>query len=150
RGGIILVEGTSFKVPYQKTFTVPDQPSTMVFTYSQLHFDTAAHFIKDAFEAALVDDQGNPLVLPIAGAHDAFFNITEGQQPVLSPNARQVGTTVSVDLSHIPAGIPATLELRLVNNDSDTTTSVTIDNVDVVPGALGTPVGAPASAATAA
>ena len=129
---ITLVEGTNFKVPFRQTFTVPDQPSTLKFTYEQLRFDTSAHFIKDAFEASLVDDQGNTLVLPISSGHDAFFNITEGQQPVLSPSASQQGTTVSVDLSHIPAGTEATLELRLVNNDSDTTTSVTIDSVNVV------------------
>jgi RHS repeat-associated protein len=138
-----LVEGTRFTVPFQKIFTVPDQPSTLSFTYEGLHFDSSADFIKDAFEASLVDAQGLPLVLVISSSRDAFFNITEGRQPVLSPNARQVGTTVSVDLSHIPAGTQATLELRLVNNDSDTTSSVTIDSVDIVPGSLGTLPGAP-------
>jgi RHS repeat-associated protein len=116
----------------------------LTFSYQNLNFDAPSSFQKDAFEASLVDAAGNPLVVPIVGSHDAFFNISEGLQPVLSPNAQMSGTTVSVDLSHIPAGIQATLELRLVNNDDTaTTTSVTITGVSVTPGGLNTLAGAP-------
>src|SRR5262249_14346951 len=135
-------------VPYRQTITVPNQPSTLTFTYEQLDFDAPSHFMNDAFEASLVDAQGNPLVLPIAGGRDAFFNINENQPPTLNPKAKQAGTTVSVDLAHIPAATQATLELRLVNNDdTDPTSSVTIDSVSVVPGSLNSPVGAPVPAA---
>ena len=87
----------------------------------------------------MTDANGNSLVLPIAGSRDAFLNITEGQAAVLSPNVQLNGDTVDVDLSHIPAGTQAQLTVRLVNNDSDTTTSVHVSSAQVIAGAMNTP-----------
>src|SRR5262249_18359342 len=114
-------------------------PAKLEFHYENLNFDTHANFIKDAFEASLIDANGNSLVLPIAGTRDAFLNITEGQSPVLSPNVQLAGGTVDVDLSHIPAGTQARLRVRLVNNDSDTTTSVDVGEPQVIIAAMNTP-----------
>jgi hypothetical protein len=139
-----LSEDGSFTVPFDLPFTVPQQPALLQFSFDNLQFGDPGTFMHDAFEAALVDAQGNPLVLPIAGSHDAFFNITQGQQPVLGANAQQTDNTVSVDLAHIPAGTAATLVVRLVNNDADTgtvRTAVRLDDIEVVPGSLGTPAG---------
>src|SRR5207245_258655 len=91
------------------------------------------------FEASLTDANGNSLLLPIAASRDAFLNITEGQAPVLSPNARLAGGTVDMDLSHIPAGTQAFLRIRLVNNDSDTSTSVHLSDPQVIAAAMNTP-----------
>ena len=137
--GTMLVEGTRFLTRFEQTFVVPAQPSELEVRFENLNFDARANFIKDAFEAVLTDDNGNSLVLPIAGSRDAFLNITEGQAPVLSPNAQLSGGTVDVDLSHIPAGTQAQLRIRLVNNDADSTTSVVISSAQVIPGALNTP-----------
>ncbi len=140
RTGVALTEATNFLTTFHKTFTVPAQASHLEFTYDTLNFDTRANFIKDAFEAALLGADGNPLVLPITGARDAFLNVTEGRPPVFGPNVQVHDGTVDVDLTHVAAGTQATLEVRLVNNDSDTTTTVHIDNVAVLPGGLNTPV----------
>src|SRR5262249_20205268 len=98
---------------------------------------------------SLTDQSGNTLVLPIAGTRDAFLNITEGQAPVLSPNVRLAGDTVDVDLSHIPAGTQARLRIRLVNSDSDSTTSVNVQDPQVIAAVMATP-GAVTPAAAAA
>jgi RHS repeat-associated protein len=148
-GGTRLVEGTRFLTPFEQTFVVPDQPSKLEVRFDGLNFDMRANFIKDAFEASLIDADGNSLVLPITGSRDAFLNITEGQAPVLSPNAQLTGDTVDLDLSHIAAGTQARLRIRLVNNDSDTTTSVIVRDVQVIAAAMNTP-GAVTPAATAA
>src|SRR5262245_28737655 len=155
RDGVVngnrLVEGTRFLTAFERTFVVPAQRSELQLRFKDLTFDTRAAFIKDAFEASLTDADGNPLVLPIAGTRDAFFNITEGQAPVLSPNARLTGDTVDVDLSHIPAGTQAKLRVRLVNNDADSTTSVSLEEPEVIAAAMGTPGAVtPAAAAAAA
>ena len=123
----ILTEGNSFSVSLSKPFAVPSTPSRLAFQFMDLNFDgTSTGFIKDAFEAAFVDDQGRPLTPTIAPGRDAFFNITEGLPAALGAGARVSGQTVTLDLSDVPAGTVGRLILRLVNNDADTTTSVEI------------------------
>ena len=52
------------------------------FAYSGLSFDASrSPYVRDAFEAALVDGRGRPLVATFAAARDAFFNVTETGQP---------------------------------------------------------------------
>lgn len=135
-----LVEDSCFATSLEQTLVVPAQPSMLEFRFVNLNFDTRADFIKDAFEASLTDDAGNPLVLPISSSRDAFLNIAENQFPALSPNVQLHGDTVHVDLSHIPAGTSAVLHVRLVNNDSDTTTSVQVGDAHVLAGTMNTPV----------
>lgn len=145
-----LIEGDSFLVTLTKTLTVPAVPSILKFTFAGPSFDTTADSVNDAFEAALVDDQGNPLVLPIAGSRDAFFNMTEGVTPTVSAQAMIDGSTVEVDLSRLAPGSTAKLIFRLVNNDGDTRTSVVLNDLSVETGDLNTPAGvAFASALTA-
>lgn len=85
--------------------------------------------MKDAFEVALVDASGKSLVLPIALKRDAFFNLTEGQTAALGAATRQNGQTVTLDLPALPTGKQATLVFRLVNNDQDANTRVSIRDV---------------------
>jgi RHS repeat-associated protein len=139
-GGTTLTEGTRFNTTFQQTFTVPSQPSALEFEYDNLDFDTSAKFmIKDAFEASLTDANGNSLVLPISSSQDAFLNISEQQVTLLSPNAELHNTTVDVDLSHITPGTQATLTVRLVNNDSDTGTTVHISAPQIITASMSTP-----------
>jgi hypothetical protein len=75
----------------------------------------------------------------------SFFNQTQGQPVALGINTQQPGNTVSLDLSHLAAGTQATLEVRLVNNDADTgsiSTSVRLDDIEVVSGNMNTPAAA--------
>jgi RHS repeat-associated protein len=122
-----LTEGNSFTLAISKPFTVPASPTLLTFEYDDLNFDTSSTgLIKDAFEAAFVNDQGQPLVLPYASGHDAFFNLTEGQTAALASGVTVNGGQVTVDLSSVPAGSTGHLVLRLVNNDTDVTTNVEI------------------------
>src|SRR5262249_6624971 len=109
--------------------------ASLSFSYVDLNFDTSAHFVKDAFEAALLDDQGNSLVPTIGAGKDAFFNITEDTAAALGSTATLSGQkTVTLDLSGVFPGTAATLVFRLVNNDTDTDTSVRITQAQLPPG----------------
>src|SRR5262249_24380059 len=80
------------------------------------------------------DSSGQSLVHTIGAGRDAFFNITEGQSAALGSEATLNGQTVALDLSGVFAGTTATLILRLVNNDSDHNTSVSITCVQCMTG----------------
>ncbi|MCI0463081.1 MAG: hypothetical protein L0Z62_39545, partial [Gemmataceae bacterium] len=131
----VLREGDSFLVTFRRTFTVPDPATTLAFTYSDLSFDTTdPAAIRDAFEVALIDPDGHPLVPVITTSRDSFFNATEGQGIALGTDATQIDQTVTLDLANVPAGTQAKLIFRLVNNDSDVQTSVRLPCVEL-PGA---------------
>jgi RHS repeat-associated protein len=141
RGGVtvapdaaVLREGDSFVTSLSKSFVVPAVPVTVSFTYSALAFDgTAAGLVNDAFEAALVDRDGRPLVTAYAGGRDAFFNATHGVAAATGADVSEQGGTVSIDLSGVPAGTVATLIIRLVNNDADTGSVVTVTGYSLPP-----------------
>ena len=146
---VVLEEGNSFEVLASISFDVPQNTSHFVFEYSGLNFDGAdAGSISDAFEAALVDANGNSLVHTIGENRDAFFNTSES--PIESAGANTVvnGNTISVDLTHLTPGTTATLRLRLVNNDNDTNTRVTVKPIAFELGSLGTPLGVTSPANT--
>lgn len=132
-GTAVLREGNSFVVSLQRTFTVPDPPGALSIEFDPLVFDTSSTGrMGDAFEAALVDSSGNPLVFTIASGRDAFFNITEGQDAVLATGVTRDGNRIIVNLANLAPGTEATLILRLVNNDGDENTTVRIIRVDEV------------------
>lgn len=132
-----LREGDSFETTLSRSFTVPGNSPALAFTFSTPAFDTkSAGFVKDAFEAALLDDAGNPLVGTIAGGRDSFFNITEGQKTAAGLGTTVSGGTVTVSLAGVPAGARATLVFRLVNNDSDTGSSATLQSVRLPSGTV--------------
>jgi RHS repeat-associated protein len=133
--GATLHEGDSFAVTLRHGIAIPSQPSVLTFAYSNLAFDAATTGRpRDAFEAALVDASGTPLVHPIAGNRDAFFNLTEGQAAATGAEASVKGQTVTLDLSQITPGTMATLIFRLVNDDGAGDSAVTLDSVQVAPG----------------
>ncbi|MFN0054206.1 MAG: putative Ig domain-containing protein [Planctomycetales bacterium] len=132
-----LREGNSFLVTLRRTFVIPSTPSVLTIEYVNLAFDTTdPSFVNDAFEAALVDAQGNTLVHAFMTGADSFFNITEDLPAALGAEttvseATPTSGTITLDVSGIAAGTAATLVLRLVNNDSDTGTQVTIECVQM-------------------
>ena len=143
---IILTENSNFRVSFTQPFNISNSNTILKFTYADLNFDPAdPENVNDAFEAALIDSFGNSLVHTIGGGSNAYFNLTEGEPPPsFPPNEGDVGEvasgvtregeTVSLNLASVPPGTEATLILRLVNNDSDTETSVRITDIEIVPG----------------
>ncbi|NEZ66600.1 tandem-95 repeat protein [Leptolyngbyaceae cyanobacterium CCMR0082] len=131
--GILLVEASNFNTNEVFSFTVPTEPSVLTFTYRDLAFDaTDLDAINDAFEVALVDGEGNSLIHTIGGSRDAFLNVTEGLDVVIAAGVSVDDGVVTVNLAGITPGTDAKLLMRLVNNDSDTETTVRILNIDVV------------------
>ena len=126
---ILLVENSDFRTSHEYNFTIQPGTQSVEVRFSDLGFDTAdADSINDAFELALVDGNGNPLVGTIGAKRDAFFNITEGLPAIYGGGVSYDDQTgiVTLDVQHVPAGTAATLIARLVNNDDDTTTSVVV------------------------
>ena len=114
--------------------TIPNQPSNLVFDFTGPAFDTTSQgTIKDAFEASFVGPNGHSLVQTIGSGNDAFFNMTEGQTPVLASGVTLNNGTVTVSLAGLLPGTTGTLIFRLVNNDHDTTTSVRITSFELQP-----------------
>ncbi|MEM6251324.1 MAG: DUF4114 domain-containing protein [Cyanobacteria bacterium P01_D01_bin.156] len=144
-GEIILTEGSEFEVSHRSSISISGQSSTLQFTIANLAFDTTDDdAINDAFEVALVDSQGNSLVPTISGNRDAFFNWTEGETHQLADGVSQDGQTITVNLAGIVSGTEATLILRLINNDEDTTTQARIKDIqtlaaDVLPSTVTPP-----------
>ncbi len=138
-GSAILTEGDSFVTGLERFFEVPNVNPILQFTYTDLQFDTSDRdSVNDAFEASLVDADGFPIVHTIGGDRGAFFNITEGESPVLGSETQLMAgpiNVVTVDLSDVPAGTQGNLRFQLVNNDSDTQTSVRILDV-LLPGTI--------------
>jgi hypothetical protein len=131
---ILLREENIFSKQYQQNISIPIDSSLLSFTYDDLNFDTTdSDSINDAFEVALVDAQGNSLIHTIKPNRDVFFNITEDQPSALASGVNTTGLTVKVNLTGVTPG-EATLIFRLVNNDSDTQTSVRIKNIQLLAG----------------
>ncbi|NEP10260.1 MAG: DUF4114 domain-containing protein [Symploca sp. SIO2C1] len=131
---IVLQEGSSFQVSYELPIEIPAEPSVLRFTYADLVFDTATlNAINDAFEVALVDEQGNSLVHTLATNQDAFFNVTEGESSAVAAGVTIDGQTVSLNLAGLPPETAGTLILRLVNDDGDSNTSVRITDISLQP-----------------
>ncbi len=131
----VLREGDSFIVALSRTFDIPDGATTFSFRFTDLNFDTTdTAFINDAFEAAIVDENGDPLVHTIADNRDAIFNISEDQPPATGTGTTFDGSRVTVDISHLFGGTTARIVLRLINNDGDKQTpdqNTTVRIVDV-------------------
>ncbi len=128
---VVLVEEERFVTAYEQRVQILPHTTAIRFTFDSLYFDTAdLESMNDSFEASLVDSSGKPLAAIIAPNRDAFFNHTEneivllGAGTVVSRDGDRI--TLTVDVAHLPAGTDARLIQRLVNNDDDTTTQVTI------------------------
>ncbi len=142
---IVLEERSDFSPSHRETFVIPDQPSVLGFDYDIAFDTTDPDSINDAFEVALVDRTGQSLVHTIGREQDAFFNLTEGETPHLAPGVTLSGETVIVNLTDVAPGTEANLILRLVNNDGDLNTAVTIRDMDVWAANDAIPVDIPSS-----
>jgi len=127
---VVLVEQMDFVVEHRQQVVLPAGIEAIRMSFADLIFDSAdLDAVNDAFEIALVDSSGNPVVGTIALGRDAFFNITEGENPRLGGGVLfdAAAGAVTVDVTHLSAGMELTLVWRLVNNDSDTTTTATVN-----------------------
>ncbi|MEM1366955.1 MAG: Calx-beta domain-containing protein [Cyanobacteria bacterium P01_H01_bin.15] len=139
---IQLIEGVDFQVSAERAITIPNEPSVLSFNVVGLNFDTTdTNAINDAFEAALVDAEGNSLVNVIESSRDAFVNFTETQDPVSAIGTTVDSQTVLLNLAGIEPGTLATLSLRLINNDIDTETAVTIEGIEIIAADVEAPPG---------
>jgi YD repeat-containing protein len=133
----VMTEGDSLLVVLEKSFTIPTTPSAVRVAFDNLSFDTTdPDSMNDAFEMALVDQDGNSLVRTFAGGRDGFLNISEGWPATYREGIQVDGNTVTVGLNGLPAGLPAKIIFRLVNNDSDYATTVRITDFAIVPSNL--------------
>jgi choice-of-anchor C domain-containing protein len=126
-------EGSSFVVGLERDVIIPSTPSAIEIGYQDLNFDlTSTGFVRDAFEVALVDIDGNSLVQNYVPGRDAFFNITEGLSPASRAGVTFADGKITVGLGGIPAGTPGKLIVRMINNDSDTQSSVRLSGYRVI------------------
>lgn len=128
---IDLVEEARFVTAYEQRIVLQDGTSALRFVFADLEFDTSDFdSMNDAFEASLVDDTGRPLAAIISPFRDAFYNQTESQLTLLGSGVTvsREGelTVVTVDVSHLQAGTGVRLVQRLVNNDQDDQSRVTL------------------------
>jgi RHS repeat-associated protein len=130
-----LLEGTSFNKQLDIPITIPTTGGKLSFKLDPLQFDgTDLKGINDALEVILVDAGGKSLVTPFQAGRDAFFNWTEGESVVTGDDASYDSATgiVTLNLTGVTPG-SANLIFRLLNNDTDTTTTVTLNDLTFAP-----------------
>ena len=128
----VITEGDSFITTLRTSFMVPAGATEVSFRINNLNFDqNDPRFINDAFEVSVVDNQGRPLVAPYQSGRDAAWNRTENLAVSKSSSVTVDQDKIRLSLIGIPSGEQATLIFRLVNNDSDRTSSVVISDVTV-------------------
>ena len=126
-----LTEGAQFLSQQTYPVTIPSSPKTLAVSFRNLSFDkTAQNLIKDGFEISLLGPDGKTLVPTIATGRDAFYNMGETStvaqaQGVASTTANGI-TTVYVNVTQVAPGTKATVVARLLNDDSDTKTTVQV------------------------
>ena len=143
-----LVEGDSYSSQLSATVKVTDSSSAVRVQFSAPVFDVASqNSIRDAVEILVLDEAGQILTLPFDFKRDASFNWTESLPATAGPGTQttlqspdQV-STATFNLTGVPAGTNVQVIVRLINNDSDHTSNVTIRKLDVVSIAEPAPTG---------
>jgi fibro-slime domain-containing protein/RHS repeat-associated protein len=134
------------------TFVVAQNPQALRIPFSNLHFDSTAGNpadVNDAFELTVLNSNGKSALATIDPNSDALFNITQGESPrwakgvelltsdgqlVTDPGTSITDGMVQIDISSLMPGTVIQLGARLVNNDSDNTTSVAVSLNDSMQG----------------
>ena len=147
-----LIEDDRLVSPFDGVaFIVPANPSTVRFNFYNLGFAGSADGadVRDAFEIAVLKSDGTSALPTISPSSDAVFNITHGKTPVWSSGvglidkvgANFVGVTpvagvtsgiVQIDISSLTPGAAIRIIPRLINNDVDNLSSVTIGALGIV------------------
>jgi hypothetical protein len=134
-----LIEGNSLHTALSQTITVPDSTSAVRVSFETPVFDTfSKNAFRDSFEIVVLDQNGQPIVLPYAWNRDASFNWSEAIGPIVSSGSTSTtqGTgsisSATFPLVGLQAGTRIEVRARLVNNDNDSNTGVVIRGVEVV------------------
>jgi len=129
-GHAAISEGDSFLVTLQQSFFLPGYGATLSFDLVLTPgFDQTDNFIPDAFEASLLDSNGNPIVPTWDPLATSFFNMQEDGAVLVGAGVTWNGTTATVDLSAVGPHTGVTLYFDFIGADSDTAGGVRIDNV---------------------
>lgn len=129
-------ENESFLVSLNQTIEIPPSPETISVDLVSLGLDDPAGGVPDAFEISLLDSSNNSLVPTHRSEATSFFNIDPDGNAATAPGVTFDGTTVTVDISSVPAGSRATLYFDLIGNPPGTSSVVSIDNVTITPDAV--------------
>ncbi len=134
-----LIEGDSLSTELNQTIVLPDDTSAVRVSFEAPLFDTLSRdAIRDAFEIVLLDRSGQPLSLPYGANRDAIYNWSESIVPAVGPAAKTTTlpagsiSTATFNLTGLVAGTPVQVVVRLVNDDTDTNSSVVIRRVEIV------------------
>ena len=132
-GRAVIEEQGPFLTALRQTFVVPAGFTELSFELEALPgFDTVEGGIPDAFEARLLRVDGTS-ALPVADPNTtAFFNLPETGDACLASGVLFDGTTVTVDVSTIPAGSTVVLEFSLVGADRGASAAVAIGALETL------------------
>jgi RHS repeat-associated protein/fibro-slime domain-containing protein len=94
---------------------------------------TSTTMLRDAFELALVDEQGMSVVPVVGAGSDAFYSVSEGRPARMASGVAwdEALQEVVLDISRLPAQTSVRLIARLINNDTDTGSEATVDALPV-------------------
>ena len=137
-GAAQLTENESFLTSLKQTIVIPADAQTLTFDLVALGLDPIAGGVPDAFEVSLLDASEQSLVATHHPDSTAFFNISSGANASLASGVSVSGSTVTLDVSALAAGTPATLVFDLIGNPAKDGTDgngsvATIDNVTITP-----------------
>ena len=127
-----LLEGDSFLVTLQQTFTISGSAGELGFTLDfDPGFDTSDSFLPDAFEVTLIDTTTGLSAVPTwdPGA-SSCFNLQESGAANLGSGVQWDGNRATVSLLGVAPGTEVTLFLDYVGADFDSAGGLRVDNVD--------------------
>jgi RHS repeat-associated protein len=129
-----LIEGDSFSTQLSASVFIPDSTTAVKVKFDAPSFDiTSQRSIRDALEFLVLDQAGQPLVLPYAPGRDAAFNWSEGLDSLPGVAVQYVTGSATLNLAGIAAsGSTVQVIARLANNDQDNNSAVTIRGIEVI------------------
>ena len=128
-----LVENESFLVSINQSIVIPVAPEDLKVDLLSVGLEDPNGGIPDAFEISILDQNGNSLVPTFQSNATSFFNINPSNIVSTAAGVTFDGTTVTLDISGIPAGTQATVYFDLIGNGPGNGSTVTIDDVRVTP-----------------
>lgn len=135
----LLVEGDSLATQLNKTVVLPDSTSAIRVSFEAPTFDTLSqNAIRDAFKILRLDELGQPLTLPFGANREASYNWSENVEAAFGPGTQSTTlpsgfiSTATFNLTGLAMETKVQVVARLVNDDTDTTTSVVIRSVEII------------------
>ncbi len=145
-----LLEGDSLFTDLSQTVVIPDTTSAIRVSFEPPVFDTLSqNSIRDSFEVLLLDQNGQPLVLPYAVQREASFNWSESISPIVGAGSQTTASpqvslaTATFNVSGLATGTKVQVKTRLVNNDGDSNTAIVIRRVEIIDSQTPAPTGMP-------